>query len=53
MLFLIFISYTFIGDFMFNRINNFIKDNELEINIYNDYIHIKNELSKSLNITDV
>ena len=29
---------------MFNRINNFIKDNELEINIYNDYIHIKNYL---------
>ena len=44
MLFFIFISYTFIGDFMFNRINNFIKDNELEINIYNDYIHIKNYL---------
>lgn len=29
---------------MFNRINNFIKDNELEINIYNKYIHIKNYL---------
>lgn len=29
---------------MFNRINNFIKDNELEINIYNNKIHIKNYL---------
>lgn len=29
---------------MFNRINNFIKDNELEINIYSNKIHIKNYL---------
>ena len=29
---------------MFNRISNFIRDNELEINIYNNQIHIKNYL---------
>ena len=27
---------------MFNRINNFIKDNEFEATIYNNKIHIKN-----------
>ena len=29
---------------MFNRINKFLKDNELEINIYTNKIHIKNYL---------
>ena len=29
---------------MFNRISNFIRVNELEINIYNNQIHIKNYL---------
>lgn len=29
---------------MFDRINNFIRDNELEINIINNQIHIKNYL---------
>ena len=42
MLFFYFISYTFIGDFMFNRISNFIKDDEFETTIYNNKIHIKN-----------